>query len=59
LVLAEWIGSNQILLPDQSRGHCFLIGRGHCCFDWPQATHTKLLDFARAPLRGGWQVCGT
>ena len=45
--LAEWIGSNQILLPDQSRGHCFLIGRGHCCFDWPQATHTKLLDFAR------------
>ncbi len=23
------------------------IGRGHCCFDWPQATHTKLLDFAR------------
>ena len=25
----------------------FLIGRGHCCFDWPQATHTKLLDFAR------------
>ena len=18
----------------------FLIGRGHCCFDWPQATHT-------------------
>ncbi len=36
-----------------------LIGRGRCCFDWPQATHTKLLDFARAPLRGGWQVCGT
>ncbi len=25
----------------------FLIGRGHCCFDWPQATHAKLLDFAR------------
>ncbi len=24
-----------------------LIGRGHCCFDLPQATHTKLLDFAR------------
>ncbi len=26
--LAELVGSNQVLLPDQSRGHCF--------FDWPR-----------------------
>ena len=60
LALAEWIGSNKIILPDQSRGHCFFDWPRPLLFDWPQATHTKLLDFARHFLTNPdfFVVCG-
>ena len=45
------IGIMLSLKSSQNEAIVVLIGRGHCCFDWPQATHThtKLFDNDRTP----------
>ena len=51
LVLAVGSGCEAIVV---------LIGRGRCRFDWPQATRTKLLGFARhfLTIPDFFVVCG-